>query len=381
MGAILRRAGANFVDAAVLGPPPPRHVVPSDASEKTESVREPRTSLVVSGDGSAAEVMELFAQAVAHKLLRVSLAGERVGRASAVKMCHGAYIKGRQALMLNVAALAFAEGVDEALAKEWRALQPGLVEDVLGAAHAVPPKAWRFAGEMDEVCTAYGSRGLDTHLFTGAQAVFNQLAGYRGSKPGAVSLPEVVATMRGQSRPSSAASNTSSVSAVSSVDSRPPAIAVPRFVRPPSAQVAPSSPTPTAGGKPNDNDGTPAYTSQGEIGDDSIYAQDEEPPAPIYSNPKAPGPKVLCLHGWRTSRDILRYQCRNLSTNLCYAFVDATFPASGCVEFGMQPGRARSREQGWLFKKDLSCHTPLRFVPRPAAHNFHLLCHVQATAN
>jgi hypothetical protein len=339
MGALLRRAGAGFVDAAVLGPPPPRHAAPSDAAAKAESVLEPRTSLVVSGDGSAAEVMELFAQAAARKLLRVSLAGDRVGRASAVKMCHGAYIKGRQALMLNVAALAFAEGVDEALAKEWRALQPGLVEDVVGAAHAVPPKAWRFAGEMDEVCTAYGSRGLDTHLFTGAQAVFNQLAGYRGSKPGAVSLPEVVATMRGQSRPSSAASNTSSVSAASSVDGRPPpVIAAPRVVRPPSVQAAPNALlASTATTKPSDKDEIANEAPQ-EIGDDYIHAQDEEPPAPIYSNPKTSGPKVLCLHGWRTSRDILRYQCRNLPTNLCYAFVDGTFPASGYVGSELRQG-------------------------------------------
>jgi hypothetical protein len=120
MGAVMRRAGATLVDGAIIGPPPKLPPAQNGAAEgaadsnpaapppsprPAAAPSAPLTSILLSGDGAVLQIMALFIP-VQH-CVRVDNVGEHIGRASAIKMCHAAYSKGRDALLLNIAAMAW----------------------------------------------------------------------------------------------------------------------------------------------------------------------------------------------------------------------------------------------------------------------------------
>jgi hypothetical protein len=111
------------------------------------------TRLYLSGV-AAGEVAALFA---ATDLEAVNL-GDDVTAASALKMCYGAWTKGTSALLLTIRAAAAAYGVEEALVMEWARTQPDLAARTQAAGTA--RKAWRFAGEMDQVAVCFAEVGL-----------------------------------------------------------------------------------------------------------------------------------------------------------------------------------------------------------------------------
>jgi hypothetical protein len=88
----------------------------------------------------------------------VVLAGDVVA-ASALKMCYAAWTKGTSALLLAIRAAAAAHGVEAALAAEWERTQPGLAARSQAAA-GTARKAWRFAGEMDQIAACLAEAGL-----------------------------------------------------------------------------------------------------------------------------------------------------------------------------------------------------------------------------
>lgn len=47
------------------------------------------------------------------------------------------------------------------------------------------------------------------------------------------------------------------------------------------------------------------------------------------------GGKVLYLHGWRTSADIMKMQCRDITAK-CSAFIDGAHGATGSVRHIVQ---------------------------------------------
>jgi hypothetical protein len=133
LSAVIDRAGGRFVDGDLIGGP----VRPGGG-----------TRLYLSGV-AAGEVAALFA---ATDLEAVNL-GDDVTAASALKMCYGAWTKGTSALLLTIRAAAAAYGVEEALVTEWARTQPDLAARTQAAA-GTARKAWRFAGEMDQVASA-----------------------------------------------------------------------------------------------------------------------------------------------------------------------------------------------------------------------------------
>lgn len=92
----LQQTGALFVDAAMLGSlPQDKHKVPITAS----------------GNGAQA-----FYDAVTPLGMRVTLAGEQAGDASAIKLVRSIFMKGMAALMLETTQAAKQYGVEEAVA-------------------------------------------------------------------------------------------------------------------------------------------------------------------------------------------------------------------------------------------------------------------------
>lgn len=156
VAAIMGRAGASYVDAAIIGPPP-------GAGRQS--------SLFLSGE-AADEVAGLFAS----PWLWVEQLGTDGTQASALKICHSALNKGQFALLLAMAAAAEHFGVRGAL--EQVLSRQGLVRRSLTEPEALVSsarKGWRFAGEMQEVAAALSAAGLPAAMHQGASEVFARL--------------------------------------------------------------------------------------------------------------------------------------------------------------------------------------------------------------
>ena len=155
IGAVVERVGGRFVDGDLIGGP----VRPGGG-----------TRLYLSGP-AAEEVAVLFA---ATDLEAVNL-GEDVTAASALKVCYAAWTKGTSALLLAIRAAAAAHGVDEALLSEWERTQPGLAARSQAAA-GTARKAWRFAGEMDQIASCFAEAGLPDGFARAAAELYRRLA-------------------------------------------------------------------------------------------------------------------------------------------------------------------------------------------------------------
>lgn len=144
----------RFVDGGIVGPPPSSsrasQPAPGD-SMQTRGHHSGGTRLYLSGDEASA-VAGLFAGSG----VDTQVVGADPGRASALKMSYAAWTKGTSALLLSVAALATSEEVIDELLDEWDMSIPELRERLEQLSARIGEKAWRFAGEMEEIARTYG---------------------------------------------------------------------------------------------------------------------------------------------------------------------------------------------------------------------------------
>ncbi len=161
LAAIVESAGARFVDGGIVGPPP----APGAS-----------TRLYLSGDG-AGRVAELFHGTP----LAPMVLDAPVGAASAVKMCYAAWTKGTATLLLAVRAAAENEGVEAALAEEWRISQPDLFRQ-LDRAVAQSRKAWRWVGEMEEIAATFDDAGLPEGFHLAAAELCRRLEAFKDAR-------------------------------------------------------------------------------------------------------------------------------------------------------------------------------------------------------
>ncbi len=136
------------------------------------------TRLYLSGVG-AADVARRWKGS----LLDARVVGDQPGAASALKMCYAAWTKGSAALLLATLTVATVEGVDADLTSEWDISQPDLPTRAARAAHASASKAWRFAGEMDEIAATFRDAGLPSGFHDAAAEVYGRLADFKDSPP------------------------------------------------------------------------------------------------------------------------------------------------------------------------------------------------------
>jgi 3-hydroxyisobutyrate dehydrogenase-like beta-hydroxyacid dehydrogenase len=179
IGTLVEAGGARFVDGDLIGGParPGTH-----------------TRLYLSGPDSSM-VAELFPST---DLVEVVELGREIAAASALKMCYAGWTKGTAALLLALRALARATDVEEPLLAEWRRSQPDLVERLEAACRAVP-KAWRFAGEMEEIARAFSEAGLPGSGFHASAAqLFQVLARFKMTEP---DLDSTLAALAAWQRP------------------------------------------------------------------------------------------------------------------------------------------------------------------------------------
>jgi Domain of unknown function (DUF1932) len=101
------------------------------------------------------------------------------GPASAVKMAYASWTKGSAALLLAVCAMASAEGVEDALVREWKISQPELSARAESAAKSNAKKAWRFIGEMEEIAATFAAAGLPDAFHQGAAEIYRRMEVYK----------------------------------------------------------------------------------------------------------------------------------------------------------------------------------------------------------
>lgn len=163
IGEIVEAAGARFVDGGIIGGP---------------AWRAGTTRLYLSGP-AASEVAAVFEGAPLSALV---LEGP-VGAASALKMSYAAYTKGVAALVAGALALATHEGVHPTLLQEWARGDGRLAREYERLIAGAVPKAWRFAGEMDEIAATFEAAGLPPGFHEAAAALYRRLDAYRDADP------------------------------------------------------------------------------------------------------------------------------------------------------------------------------------------------------
>src|SRR6266487_3735599 len=126
--------------------------------------------------------------------LATRVLGATIGTASALKMCFAAYTKGTTALLCAILATAENLGVREALEQQWEHDGQGFAEQVSQRVRRVTAKAWRFAGEMEEIATTFRDAGMPGEFHAAAAIIYRRLAQFKDSQT-TPSLEEVLGAL------------------------------------------------------------------------------------------------------------------------------------------------------------------------------------------
>ena len=163
IGGLMKTAKIDYVDGGIIGLPP---------TERNQSW------LYLSGP--KAELVSSWFHAGPHE---VQVINDQIGSASAMKMCYAANTKGTNALVTAIMGAAYEMGVLENLVEMWDRHFPGFAEQRKKAAVSVAyNKAWRFAGEMEEMAKAWEDAGIPNGFFEAAADVYHRIGHLRESE-------------------------------------------------------------------------------------------------------------------------------------------------------------------------------------------------------
>lgn len=155
-GRTIAGAGARFVDAGIIGGPP--------------QAGSPGPRFYASGEHVPAFLP------LRDYGLDIRPVGRSIGQASALKMSYAALTKGLAALGTELLVAARRAGVSEALAAELGDSQPQLLRWLGKQLPNVPPKAYRWVAEMEEIAQTFAGIGLPGATMSGAAELFSFMA-------------------------------------------------------------------------------------------------------------------------------------------------------------------------------------------------------------
>lgn len=155
IAAIINAAGGVCIDAGIIGPPP------RGKASMRMYVSGPQAALLtpLSCDG-----------------IKVRVLGERIGDASAIKMCYASYTKGAVALGVEMLMAARRLGVDAALDRELQESAADNRQWVLSRTTVMPPKAYRWVPEMLEIAKTFEGVNLTPRILLGAADMYEMIA-------------------------------------------------------------------------------------------------------------------------------------------------------------------------------------------------------------
>jgi 3-hydroxyisobutyrate dehydrogenase-like beta-hydroxyacid dehydrogenase len=149
---LLREVGAEVVDVGIIGAPP----------------RVGRAETRLYASGISAERLSVLNEYG----LDVRVIGPQVGQASGLKMCYASLTKGLTALATEALTAGQALGLSEVLTGELRESQAELLGWFERQVPRMPPKAYRWVGEMEEIARTFADVGLPPEMLEGAAALY-----------------------------------------------------------------------------------------------------------------------------------------------------------------------------------------------------------------
>jgi 3-hydroxyisobutyrate dehydrogenase-like beta-hydroxyacid dehydrogenase len=163
IGDTLAKAQIDFGDGAIIGGP---------------AWKPGGTWLYLSG-ARANEIAAYFSASP----FETRVLGANIGEASALKMCYSAYTKGTTALLAAILATAETWDVREALERQWTDGDEKFAARTQERIQRALPKAWRFAGEMEEISATFSDAGLPDGFHAAAAQVYHRLARFKDARP------------------------------------------------------------------------------------------------------------------------------------------------------------------------------------------------------
>jgi 3-hydroxyisobutyrate dehydrogenase-like beta-hydroxyacid dehydrogenase len=155
----LQNAGVLFVDGGIIGGP----------------AWEPgRTWLYLSGEHA-----ERAASCFSAGPLETQIIGDAIGKASAIKMCYAAYTKGTTALLTAILATAESLGIRADLENQWERNWSDFSEQTARRIKIGASRAWRFAGEMDEISATFLAAGLPGGFHAAAGDLYRRISQFK----------------------------------------------------------------------------------------------------------------------------------------------------------------------------------------------------------
>lgn len=153
---LITEAGGAFVDVGIIGGPP--------------RVGEQGGPRLYASGARAADLALLSAYG-----LDVRVLGEQSGQASGLKMCYASLTKGLTALATQACIAASCLGLQESLAAEFQALP--FFTTIERLVPAMPPKAYRWVAEMEEIARMFSDLGLPSQMPEGAASLYRFIEG------------------------------------------------------------------------------------------------------------------------------------------------------------------------------------------------------------
>jgi putative dehydrogenase len=156
IAAMIAPTGAPFVDVGIIGGPPktgdagPRLYASGANAPRFATLKQFGLDIRVLGGGATA--------------------------ASALKMSYAGMTKGTQALNAVMLLASMRGGTSDALIAELKASQPQLLAWLKGYLASMPPKAYRWVGEMHEIADFVGEDPAGHELYVGAAHFYEQFA-------------------------------------------------------------------------------------------------------------------------------------------------------------------------------------------------------------
>ena len=133
-----------------------------------------RTWLYLSG-----EKAQLVADFFSEGPLEVSVIGNKIGKASALKMCFAAYTKGTTALLSGILAASEELGVRAELESQWSRGNSDFATITQERVRNVTAKAWRFEGEMKEIASTLASASIPGGFHLAAAEIYHRMAAFK----------------------------------------------------------------------------------------------------------------------------------------------------------------------------------------------------------
>lgn len=152
---LITAAGASFVDVGIIGGPP----------------QPGRQGPRLYASGPRAEDVAMLTQ----YSLDIRVLGPQNGQASGLKMCYASLTKGFTALATEALVAGQAQGLQEALLTEFQLLP--LFNTMQRSIPAMPPKAYRWVGEMEEIAQTFADLGLPPQMHQGAASLYRFIEG------------------------------------------------------------------------------------------------------------------------------------------------------------------------------------------------------------